>query len=136
MKHVSIAVFVLLLTAITVYAQDNQRGGDITRFTVDLGFEKYPPTVGANNFTIRVKDIKGDYITNADITVDYYMTERMSETKKSIEMPRHGAQSTAKFKNSAYESKIDFTMPGPWIISVKIEINGITEITEFHHTVK
>jgi len=124
MKHLVVIILAVALMAGVVYAQDNvitKKAGD---YTVTANFDKTPPTVGENNLLITIKDQAGKAITDAAVKVNYYMSEKASGTRKSIEMPYMGTTTAATVKAQGYNAKLNFTMPGRWVISVKITRSG------------
>lgn len=131
MKHLVVLIMAVVLMAGVVYAQDNvitKKAGD---YTVAAIFDKTPPTVGENNLLITIKDQTGKTITDATVKVDYYMSEKATGTRKSIEMPYMGSTTAATVSAPGYNAKLYFSMPGRWALSVKIVRDGKERIADF-----
>jgi hypothetical protein len=64
------------------------------------------------------------------------MTQKMSPTQKSTEMPYMRSKSVAVLKESVYKASLDFSMSGQWHIPVNITDNGKTSKVYFFVVVK
>lgn len=136
MKKVSILVMALLLAAGSVFAKDAVMTGKAGDYTVEARLEKMPPVTGENTLTVRIKDAAGNPVTDKKVEVEYFMTEKMSPTRKSIEMPYMKSEAGATVQDSAYKSKLDFSMAGPWNITLKIADGEKAQKAKFHVNVK
>ena len=131
MKHLVVLILAVVLMAGVVYAKDNvitKKAGD---YTVTENFDKTPPTVGENTLLITIRDQEGKAITDAAVKVDYYMSEKVSGTRKSVEMPYMGSTTAATVTAPGYNAKLYFSMPGRWAFSVKIVRDGKERIVDF-----
>lgn len=126
----------LLLVAGIAYAKDSGMKAKAGDFTVEGKFETSPPVTGDNNLTIQIKDTANKEITDAKVTVEYFMTQKVSATTKSVEMPFMKSTAETKPQDARYKAKLNFSMPGPWQIAVKITRDGKASTAKFHVNVK
>jgi len=132
MKRFMVLILAVVLMAGVAYAQDNvttKKAGD---YTVTANFDKTPPTVGENTLLITIKDPVGKAITDATVKVNYYMSEKESATRKSVEMPYMGTTTAATVTAPGYTAKLNFAIPGRWVIAVRITRDGKEQTADFY----
>jgi len=94
-------------------------------YDVGLRIDHNPPVVGDNGLELRIADAAGTALKDAEVLVNYYMPP----------MPRMAPmnyKTEAKFKKDAYAIRMRLIMAGPWIIVVKITVDGKTTSARFH----
>ncbi len=96
--------------------------GDLTVVAV---IERDPPTVAKNAIEVRVTDAAGNPVQDAKLLVNYYMPPM-------ARMPPMNYKVEAKWKKDAYKAVMDLIMAGPWIILVRITIDGQTVTAKFN----
>ena len=96
--------------------------GDLT---VEAVIERDPPTVAKNAIEVRVTDAAGNPVQDAKLLVNYYMPPM-------ARMPPMNYKVEAKWKKDAYKAVMDLIMAGPWIILVRITIEGRTVTAKFN----
>lgn len=136
MKKLMVLMMALLLIAGTVYAKDAVMKGKAGNYTVEAQLEKTPPVVGENTLTVQIKDPSGKVVTDKKVEVEYFMTEKISPTRKSVEMPYMKSETAATPQEAGYKAKLNFSMAGPWNIAVKITDGEKVKRARFHVNVK
>jgi len=125
MKKIALFSLVLLLIAGIAYAKDyevKKKAGD---YNVVVKIDKNPPVVGDNNIEVEIKDASGKYVTDAKVRVEYSMPAMPG-------MPAMNYKADTALKGYEYKAKINFSMSGPWNISVKINRGGKTTTVRFN----
>jgi hypothetical protein len=86
-------------------------------FTVDAVINRNPPVLGHNTLRIEITDRQGAFVTDAAVTVNYYMPPMpgMAPMNYTIRAARSGR---------GYETVMDLIMTGPWIIVIKADTKG------------
>jgi hypothetical protein len=113
----------------TAQAKDyeiTKKSGDLT---VTVKMDKNPPITGVNKMDIAVKDTAGKAITDAAVAVDYSMPA----------MPGMGAmnyKTKTVLKGGHYLAEVNFSMPGPWSIGIKINRGGKTQTVKLNVDIK
>lgn len=113
-KKVLNVVVALLLLAGVAYAGDFnavKKAGDIT---VKVTIDSDPLKVGNNNTAIEVLDNKGMVITDADVSVYYFMPS----------MPAMNYEVKASSDGDTYAAVIKPVMPGAWDADIKVMRKG------------
>jgi nitrogen fixation protein FixH len=100
----------------------NKKVGSLTVVAV---IERDPPTVAKNAIEVRVTDAAGNPVQDAKLLVNYYMPPM-------ARMPPMNYKVEAKWKKDAYKAVMDLIMAGPWIILVRITIDGKTVTAKFN----
>lgn len=136
MRKLAVLTMVLLFVAVSVHAKDAVMKGTAGEYTVEAQIEKTPPAVGENTLTVQLKDSAGKIVTDRKVEVEYFMTEKMSPTRKTVEMPHMRSETGAAVQDSAYKAKLNFSMAGPWNIVVNIDDKGKAKKAKFHVNVK
>jgi hypothetical protein len=120
---------VLLLAFGFAYAKDyeiSKKAGDLS---VQVNIDKNPPVTGVNKIGVAIKDAAGKTVTDAKVAVDYGMPA----------MPGMGAmnyKTTASLKGESYLATANFSMAGPWSISIKISRGDKTQTVKLNVDVK
>lgn len=130
MKKLILIMVVMLVATGVALAKDvelKEKAGD---YTVTAKFDK-KPFIGDNKLTVTVTDVSGRAVTDANVKVEYYMKERMSATRKTVEMPYHRAKVEAAAQEGGYRAEVDLYMAGPWHMEVKVTRNGKTSTAKF-----
>ncbi|KPJ97556.1 MAG: hypothetical protein AMK71_13135 [Nitrospira bacterium SG8_35_4] len=114
MKKILIAVTALMLVASAVYAEqftDLKKAGDIT---VKVVIENDPLKVGNNSAAIELLDEKGSAITDAQVSVYFFMPS----------MPAMNYEVPASRSSDGYAAVIKPTMPGAWEANINVKLAG------------
>ena len=112
MKRVLVVLTGLLLLAGTAYADScnfEKKAGDLT---VTVEIDSKPLKVGDNNISIELLDPEGNAITNAEVTVYFFMPS----------MPAMNYEVKALPKEKRYTAVIKPTMPGEWTADINTRI--------------
>lgn len=131
MKRLFVVALAMLLLAGVVYAKDTVVTKKAGGYTVDVSFEKAPPVTGVNELLVTMKDASGKEVTGARVKVEYFMNEKMSATRKSVEMLYMGSSAAAAPSGADYKASLDFSMPGQWHVVVKVTAKGKTSKADF-----
>lgn len=129
-------VVVLLLTATVVYGWNPTLKGKAGDYKVELRFDTMKPITGVNKVSVYVADAAKKPVTDAKVEIEYFMTERVSATRKVVEMPYMQNEIAAVYQGPGYKAPLDFTMSGPWNIVIKIAKDGKVSKAKFHVNVK
>lgn len=124
-----LAVMVLLAVSISAYAKDYEMTKKAGDYTVQVAIDKNPPVTGNNNMTVGIKDAAGKDVTNAAVAIDYVMPAMPG-------MPAMNYKATASLKGGNYVATLNFSMSGPWTITVKITHGGKTQSVKLNVDVK
>ena len=89
----------------------------VDTYTVDLAINRNPPVTGKNDILIEIRDSLGKHVTNAPVSVNYYMPPMPG-------MPPMNYTLKATPNGSGYIATMDFIMTGPWNIVVKTTVAG------------
>ena len=92
---------------------------------VGIRIDRHPPVVGDNGLEIEIKDPGGRRVTEAQVLVNYYMPPMPRMAPMNYTVP-------AKLKGDRYQAVMRLIMDGPWIIALKITLDGKTATTKFH----
>lgn len=134
MRKLILVFIALLLIVGTGFAAEKAMKTKAGQYDVELMFSA-KPVVGEVPLTVVVKEA-GKAVTDAKVTVEYYMTEKIGPTKKYIEMPYHRSEVETKVEPSGYAGKADFSMAGRWNVNIKIEKDGKISTAKFYVRVK
>lgn len=129
MKRFMIVLAALILVASVAYAKDyevNKKAGD---YNVTIRIDKNPPVAGDNNVEIAITDGAGKAVSDAKVVVNYSMPAMAG-------MPAMSYKAEAQPKGSAYKTKVNYSMAGPWNNEVRITQGGKTQTTKFTVDVK
>jgi hypothetical protein len=125
MKKMIFLTALLLLTVSGVQAGGLILSGRSGVYTVEVTIDRNPPIVGDNRIEIAIKDGNGRRVTEAQVLVNYYMPPmpRMAPMNYTVQ---------AKLKGDRYQAVMRLIMDGPWIIAVKITLDGKMSTVKFH----
>ena len=124
MKKLVLAVLVVFMMTGLAMAKDfevTKKAGD---YTVTVKIDKNPPITGDNNLAVVLKDAAGTAVQDAKVAVDYSMPAMPG-------MPPMNYKATAGLKGDEYQTKVNFSMAGPWNLAVKINRGGKTARAKF-----
>jgi hypothetical protein len=123
MKKTMIVILLVLLAG-AVYAKSMEITKKAGPNTVTVTLQNDPPATGSNPVTVAVKDAQGKAVTDAVVEVDYVMPAMPG-------MPAMKYKEPLKLTGQVYTGKLDFSMPGPWQVSVKVKQGGKTGTVKF-----
>ncbi len=129
MKRIALVVCVLLLTAGLVYAKDYELTKKAGEYTVRVAIDKNPPVTGKNNMIVGIKDGASKDVTDAKVAIDYGMPAMPG-------MPAMNYKTNAMLHGTMYHAVVDFSMSGPWAITVKITRAGKAQAVKLNVDVK
>jgi nitrogen fixation protein FixH len=125
MKRIVLVILVIFLTAGLSYAKDFELKKKVDDVSVGIRMDKNPPIVGANQVAIALQDKAGKPITDAKVLVNYSMPAMPG-------MPPMNYKTEAQLKGDAYNTTLEFSMPGSWNVDVKIARGGKTSTVKFN----
>lgn len=124
-KIILVTVALLIIAAGAVFAAGLEVNHKADTCYVNVKFDKNPPTTGANDVDIQIKDATGKYVTDATVKVDYSMPAMPG-------MPAMNYKANAALNGNKYAAKLDLSMSGAWNIAVKITKGGKTSTVKFN----
>lgn len=129
MKRVALVVCVLFLMAGLVHAKDYELTKKAGEYTVRVAIDKNPPVTGKNNMIVEIKDGASKHVNDAKVAIDYGMPAMPG-------MPAMNYKTNAMLHGAMYHAVLDFSMSGPWAITVKITRAGKTQAVKLNVDVK
>jgi predicted small secreted protein len=129
MKRITLIVCVLLLAFGLAYAKDYEMTKKAGEYTVMVMIDKNPPVTGKNNMTVGIRDGAGKDVTDATVAIDYSMPAMPG-------MPAMNYKAGTSLKNKSYVAEVDFSMSGPWSVTIKITRGGKTQAVKLNVDVK
>ncbi|MCK9392739.1 MAG: FixH family protein [Syntrophales bacterium] len=129
MKRVALVVCVLFLIAGLVHAKDYELTKKAGEYTVRVAIDKNPPVTGKNNMIVGIKDGASKDVTDAKVAIDYGMPAMPG-------MPAMNYKTNGMLHGTMYHAVVDFSMSGPWAITVKITRAGKTQAVKLNVDVK
>lgn len=129
MKRAAFIVMVLLLASGLAYAKDYEITKKTGDYTVQVKNDRNPPITGPNKMNIGVKDAKGKDVADASVLVEYGMPAMPG-------MPAMNYKTKAEAKGGRYLADINFSMSGPWAVTIKITQGGKTQAVKLNVDVK
>ncbi|MEN6509802.1 MAG: FixH family protein [Smithella sp.] len=129
MKRLVMAFIILLVAAGLVYAKNYELTKKAGEYTVLVTIDKNPPVTGKNNMAVGIKDAAGKDVTDATVAIDYGMPAMPG-------MPAMSYKAGASLKDKRYVATVDFSMSGPWSVSIKITRVGKTQSVKLNVDVK
>jgi YtkA-like len=126
-RLVLLILFLLFVSAGSVYADVymTKQAGD---YTVTARFEKTPPVVGENYLTINIEDGAKNPVTDAKVSIKYYVTAQ----RQSTQMPYMESNTVAELNGSGYRAILNLPVKGPWYIVVRLVRGSREESVTFH----
>jgi nitrogen fixation protein FixH len=125
MKKILLLFLAICLTAGLAYAKDFELKKKVDDVSVGIRMDKNPPIVGANQVAIALQDRTGKPITDAKVLVNYSMPAMPG-------MPPMNYKTEAHLRGDAYNTTLEFSMPGSWNVDVKIARGGKTSTVKFN----
>ena len=129
MKRLALIICVLFLAVGLAYAKDYEMTKKAGEYMVLVTIDKNPPVTGKNNMAVGIKDGAGKDVTDAVVAVDYGMPAMPG-------MPAMNYKAGTNLKDKRYVATVDFSMPGPWSVAVKITRGGKTQSVKLNVDVK
>ena len=129
MKRLTLIICVLFLAVGLAYAKDYEMTKKAGEYTVLVTIDKNPPITGKNNMAVGIKDGAGKDVTDATVAIDYVMPAMPG-------MPPMSYKAGTNLKDKRYVATVDFSMPGPWSVAVKITRGGKTQSVKLNVDVK
>jgi predicted small secreted protein len=129
MKRITLIICVLLLAFGLAYAKDYEMTKKAGEYTVMVMIDKNPPVTGKNNMTVGIRDGAGKDVTDATVAIDYSMPAMPG-------MPAMNYKAGTSLKNKSYVAEVDFSMSGPWSVTIKITRGGKTQAVKLNVDVK
>jgi hypothetical protein len=124
MKKAILLIFALLLITGLSYAKEYEVTKKAGPYQVMASIDKNPPISGKNNMSVRISDAQGRAVTDVKVSIDYVMAGMP-------DMPAASYKTNAALKGNIYKAEINFSMSGPWTVTVKIDRAGKTERMKF-----
>ena len=129
MKRLALIICVLFLAVGLAYARDYEMTKKAGEYTVIVTIDKNPPVTGKNNMAVGIKDGVGKDVTDATVAIDYVMPVMPG-------MPPMNYKAATSLKNKRYVATVDFSMAGPWSVTIKITRGGKTQSVKLNVDVK
>jgi hypothetical protein len=129
MKRLAFIICVLFLAVGLADAKDYEMTKKTGEYTVLVTIDKNPPVTGRNNMAVGIRDGAGRDVTDAVVAIDYIMPAMPG-------MPAMNYKAGASLKDKRYLATLNFSMPGPWSIAVKITRGGKTQSVKLNVDVK
>lgn len=117
-------VLVLLMSVQSVLAGDYKVRKKTGDYTVTMTIDRNPPIVAKNQLTLDIRDKSGRSVTDATVSVNYYMPPMPGMAPMNYTAP-------AKLSGTEYGMTMDLIMAGPWIIIAKISRPGSVATVRF-----
>lgn len=118
MRKFAVSVLFLCLVAGIAYAKDYNGSKKVGPYEVRVSLDHTPAVIGVNNVTIEVREGTGP-ANGVDPALYYYMPS----------MPAMHYSARAAGRSGVYTAVIKPTMPGKWIMKVKVKVKGPDERT-------
>jgi hypothetical protein len=121
--------FFLILSSLV--AVSPVRAGDLRManrhgaYIIEIAINRNPPIVGDNRIEISITDGNGRRVSEAQVLVNYYMPPMPRMVPMNYTIP-------AKSKGATYQATMHLIMDGPWIIALKITLDGKMSTSKFH----
>lgn len=121
---ITAVALVFVITGIA-FAKEYEVRQKVDNLDIEVRMDKNPPALGDNNMEIRLKDNAGKSVTDAKVKVEYSMPAMPG-------MPAMNYKADSVLKDNSYNATIDFSMKGPWDVTVKITRDGKTSKVKFN----
>ncbi len=129
MKKVVFMIMAVLLVAGAAWAKDFEFTKKMGDYSVTAAMDKNPPIRGDNSLTIVLKDAAGSAIEDARVSVDYSMPAMPG-------MPPMNYKANTELQGGEYKGTLNFSMSGPWNVTVKVKRGGKTKRAKFNVDVR
>jgi hypothetical protein len=113
MKRLVLAAMMMVLVSGTAAAKDYEVTKKADNYNVVVKMDRNPPTTGNNKLSVSIKDATGADVTDAKVSVQYFMPAMPG-------MPPMNHNTNAELAAKEYKAKVDFSMSGPWNMVIKI----------------
>ncbi len=123
MKRMLIVVLMVLVAG-AAYAGSLEVTKKAGSNTVTVTLRSDPPATGVNPVTVSVRDAAGRPVTTAAVVVEYGMPGMPG-------MPPMSYREPLALAGQVYTGKLNFSMAGPWQVSVKVKQGGKTNAVKF-----
>jgi hypothetical protein len=123
--------WILTLTVLFIFMSGPACGKDLElknktgEYNVEIRLDRNPPIMGNNPIEIRIKDSRGQAITDVGVLINYYMPPMLRMAPMNYIIP-------AEANRTSYRATMKLIMSGPWVIAVKISSAGKTKTAKFH----
>jgi hypothetical protein len=122
-------LMILFLSAGLAYGMDYEVTTKAGDYSVEVKFDRNPPAVGDNNMMVWLKDAAGNYVKDANITIDYTKTTLLGLSKM---MSNAYAQPHGK----NYHAILEIPTQGSWNVTINIYHKEKKVSTKFSIDVK
>jgi len=95
-------------------------GADRERFDISFGSAPDPPRSGMNAFEVSVRDPSGQPVTDAGVSVLFYMAPMPTMNMPAMQ----SATTLAHRRDGVYQGDGEVMMAGRWDVTVAVERNG------------
>ena len=122
--RLALFTFIIFFLIHPAHSRSLEMKKTVGRYEVQVKIDRNPPIIGDNQIEIEIKDTEGKRVTNANVLVNYYMPP----------MPRMAPmnyKTDARLQGGRYKATMNFIMAGPWIIAIKITLEGKTLTAKF-----
>ena len=112
------AVLFFILSPVTGHTRGYEMTKKVGAYEMEVSIDKNPLILGENHIEIKIKEGK-KAITGGTVWVNYYMPP----------MPRMAPmnyKTEATLKGEKYKAAMNIIMSGPWIIVIKMSLDGKT----------
>jgi hypothetical protein len=117
-------VIVLILSPITAYPRGYETTKKVGTYEIEVSIDKNPLVLGENQIEIKIKEAHKT-VKEASVWVNYYMPPMPR-------MPPMNYKTEAKLKGEKYKTAMNIIMSGPWIIVIKMSLDGKTYTTKLN----
>lgn len=124
MKKTALVIMFLLLSAGLAWGKElemQKKAGDLA-LVVKLA--KNPPVTGDNQVSVAVRDATGKEVSDAGVKVEYAMPAMPG-------MPPMNYGVVLAQEKNVYRGSLNFSMAGPWNVTVKVVRAGKTSSAKF-----
>lgn len=107
----------ILIFAAHAHAKDFTVRRNMDGYAVEVAINRNPPILGNNDLRVEIRDSVGKHVTDALVTVNYFMPPMpgMPPMNYTVKAPPRG---------SGYGITMDLIMKGPWNIVIKAGVKG------------
>lgn len=113
MKRWVLAMMMVALAAGTAAAKDYEVTKKADDYSVVVKMDRNPPTTGNNQVSVSIKDAAGADVTDAKVSIQYYMPPMPG-------MPAMNYNTNAAPAANLYKAKVNFSMSGSWNLVIRI----------------
>lgn len=121
---IMLIVVLMVMVAGAVYAGSLEVTKKAGANTVTVTLRSDPPAAGVNPVTVSVRDAAGKPVTTAAVVVEYGMPGMPGMPPMSYKEPLAPA-------GQVYKGNLNFSMAGPWQVTVKVRQGGKTNAVKF-----